>query len=353
MCLERKNSLSIKNSKAHVSGLFLYKNGIIMGTDNWRPSASIKVLKQRALVLQKIRQFFIERDVLEVDTPALSHATVTDEHLHSFSTQFNHPFAPQTCTLYLQTSPEFAMKRLLSAGSGAIYQICKSFRNEETGRFHNPEFTMLEWYRPGFDHLQLMTEIDELIQMIVGCDKAERVTYQNIFKQYLGCDPLTASLFDIKTLACQYGYAELASSESNKDTLLMLLFSQHVEPQIGKNRPCFVMDFPASQAALAKISPTNPLVAERFELYFQGIELANGFHELTDGPEQLRRFEHDNVKRQNRGQDIMPIDQNFMAAIKSGLPACAGVALGIDRLLMLALNCSKIDQVIAFENSRA
>lgn len=324
-----------------------------MRTNNWRPSASIKALRQRALVLQKIRQFFAVRDVLEVDTPALSHATVTDEHLHSFCTQFTHPFSPQASTLYLQTSPEFAMKRLLCAGSGPIYQICKSFRNEEAGRFHNPEFTMLEWYRPGFDHLQLMTEIDELIQMVVGCDSAERVTYQDVFKQYLGYCPLTATLTDIKTLASQYGYAELAANENDKDTLLMLLFSQHVEPKIGQDRPCFVMDFPASQAALARISPTNPLVAERFELYFQGIELANGFHELTDGPEQLRRFEQDNVKRQHMGLEMMPIDHNFIAAIDYGLPACAGVALGIDRLLMLALNYSEIDQVIAFENSRA
>jgi lysyl-tRNA synthetase class 2 len=324
-----------------------------MRTRNWRPSASIKALRQRALVLQKIRQFFAVRDVLEVDTPALSHATVTDEHLHSFCTQFIHPFSPQASTLYLQTSPEFAMKRLLCAGSGAIYQICKSFRNEEAGRFHNPEFTMLEWYRPGFDHLQLMTEIDELIQMVVGCDSAERVTYQDVFKQYLGYCPLTATLTDIKTLASQYGYAELAANENDKDTLLMLLFSQHVEPKIGQDRPCFVMDFPASQAALARISPTNPLVAERFELYFQGIELANGFHELTDGPEQLKRFKQDNVKRQNMELEMMPIDHNFIAAIDYGLPACAGVALGIDRLLMLALNYSEIDQVIAFENSRA
>jgi lysyl-tRNA synthetase class 2 len=324
-----------------------------MRTDNWRPSASIEAIRQRAVVLQKIRQFFAARDVLEVDTPALSHSAVTDEHLHSFSTQFTHPFSPQTSTLYLQTSPEFAMKRLLCAGSGAIYQICKSFRNEESGRFHNPEFTMLEWYRPDFDHLKLMSEIDELIQMVVGSDSAERVTYQDVFKQYLGYCPLTATLTDIKTLASQCGYSELAANENDKDTLLMLLFSQHVEPHIGQNRPCFVVDFPASQAALARISPTNSLVAERFELYFQGIELANGFHELTDGPEQLRRFEQDNVKRQHMGLEIMPIDHNFTAAIDYGLPACAGVALGIDRLLMLALNYSEIDQVITFENSRA
>ena len=168
-------------------GFFIILNGIIMRSENWRPSASIKVLKERALVLQKIRLFFAQRDVLEVDTPILSYASVTDEHLHSFSTQFKHPFSPQTSILYLQTSPEFAMKRLLSAGSGPIYQIGKSFRNEEAGRFHNPEFTMLEWYRPGFNHLQLMTEIDELMQMVLDCDAAERVTYQDIFKQHLGC----------------------------------------------------------------------------------------------------------------------------------------------------------------------
>lgn len=324
-----------------------------MQSNNWRPSASIAALKQRALVLQKIRHFFAERDVLEVDTPALSHATVTDEHLHSFSTQFQHPFAPQSQTLYLQTSPEFAMKRLLSAGSGAIYQICKSFRNEETGRFHNPEFTMLEWYRPGFNHVQLMSEIDDLIQMVLECEPAEKKTYQALFKQHLNCDPLTATLDELKTLAKHHGYGELAAEENNRDTLLMLLFSQQVEPHIGQDRPCFVADFPASQAALAQISATNPLVAERFELYFQGIELANGFHELTDSVEQLSRFERDNKQRQKRGLDRMPIDQNFIAAIESGLPECAGVALGIDRLLMLALKCNKIEQVIAFENSRA
>jgi lysyl-tRNA synthetase class 2 len=331
----------------------LFNNRITMRIDNWRPSASIAVLKQRALILQKIRHFFAERDVFEVDTPALSHATVTDQHLHSFCTQFSHPYSPQPSTLYLQTSPEFAMKRLLCAGSGAIYQICKSFRNEEAGCFHNPEFTMLEWYRPGYDHLQLMTEIDELIQMVVGCNAAERVTYQNIFKKYLGCCPLTTTLNDIKALAVQYGYDELAATENDKDVLLMLLFSQHVEPHIGQECPCFVMDFPASQAALANISPTNPLIAERFELYFKGIELANGFHELTDGPEQLRRFEQDNVRRQNTGLNVMPIDNNFITAINFGLPACAGVALGVDRLLMLTLGYSEINQVIAFENSRA
>lgn len=324
-----------------------------MQAANWQPSASISVLKHRALILQKIRQFFAERDVLEVDTPSLGHATVTDQHLHSFVTQLNHPSEPLSTTLYLQTSPEFAMKRLLSAGSGAIYQICKSFRNEEVGRLHNPEFTMLEWYRPGFDHHQLMDEIDDLVKMVLATAPAERLTYQNAFKQCLDCDPLIADLAELKDLAKLHGYQDIAENETNKDTLLMLLFSQHVEPLIGQERPCFVTDFPASQAALAKISSTNPMVADRFELYFKGIELANGFNELIDPQEQQTRFEQDNLKRHNTGLAPMPIDQQFLAALQHGLPQCSGVALGVDRLIMLALSCDKIEQVIAFENSRA
>jgi lysyl-tRNA synthetase class 2 len=324
-----------------------------MQSENWQPSASISTLKKRSLILQKIRQFFVERDVLEVDTPALGHATVTDQHLHSFETQLNHPSKPVASTLYLQTSPEFAMKRLLCAGSGAIYQLCKSFRNEEVGRFHNPEFTMLEWYRPGFDHDQLMDEIDDLIKIVLGTQNATRITYQNAFKTYLDCDPLLATLEQLKILANQHGYQALAKNETNKDTLLMLLFSQHVEPYIGQEQPCFVTDFPASQAALANISRANPLVAERFELYFRGTELANGFNELLDTQEQRTRFEQDNLKRQNNGLAPMPIDQHFLAALQHGLPQCSGVALGVDRLIMLALNCEKIEQVIAFENSRS
>ena len=324
-----------------------------MQAANWRPSGSISALKHRAGILQKIRRFFADRDVMEVDTPALGHATVTDQHLHSFVTQLNHPSEPLSTTLYLQTSPEFAMKRLLSAGSGAIYQICKSFRNEEVGRLHNPEFTMLEWYRPGFDHHQLMDEIDDLIKMVLATAPAQRITYQNAFKQCLGCDPLIADLTELKDLAKLHGYQDIADTETDKDTLLMLLFSQHVEPLIAQERPCFVTDFPASQAALAKISSTNPMVADRFELYFKGVELANGFNELIDSQEQQTRFEQDNIKRHENNLTEMPIDQHFVAALQHGLPQCSGVALGIDRLIMLALDCEKIEHVIAFENSRA
>lgn len=324
-----------------------------MKENNWQPSASIQVLQKRAKILQQIRRFFVERDVLEVDTPALSQHTVTDQHLYSFSTQFQSPFAKQEKTLYLQTSPEFAMKRLLCAGSGPIYQICKSFRNEEAGRFHNPEFTMLEWYRPEYDHHQLMDEVDELMQLIASNSAAERITYQQVFKRYLDIDPLVADLAALKTLSSKLGYAEIAHQETDRDILLMLLFSHKIEPLIGQQRPCFVYNFPASQAALAKINSDDTRVAERFELYFKGIELANGFHELDDPAEQLARFEADNQKRLDNGLKAMPIDNNLLEALNHGLPNCAGVAMGIDRLLMLALDCERIEQVTAFAYQRA
>jgi lysyl-tRNA synthetase class 2 len=332
---------------------FFIGQKMLKQTQNWRPSASIETLKARAKIIQKIRHFFEQKDVLEVDTPALSHATVTDQHLHSFATQFNHPMALEKATLYLQTSPEFAMKRLLCAGSGAIFQICKAFRDEESGQYHNPEFTMLEWYRPDFDHHQLMTEIDELLCLLLKCEPAERVTYQAVFKRFLQCDPLQATLAELQQLAQRYGHDEWVTTEENRDTLLMLLFSEHVEPHIGQQRPCFVVGFPASQAALAKLNQAQPLVADRFELYFRGFELANGFHELTDHSEQTKRFEQDNHLRINAGLQPMPIEQRLILALKHGLPNCAGVAIGVDRLVMLCLGLSAIEQSMAFDHSRA
>jgi lysyl-tRNA synthetase class 2 len=320
---------------------------------DWRPSASIETLQQRAKIIRQIRDFFHKREVLEVDTPCLSRASVTDLHLRAFSTQFNDPGSPQASTLYLQTSPEFAMKRLLCAGSGAIFQLSKAFRNEEAGRWHNPEFTMLEWYRPGFDHFMLMDEMDELVMPILGTDKALRLSYQQAFMQVLACDPIAADLDELQNVCANLGYAELAAQESDKDVLLNLLFSQHIEPAISQTQPCFVYDFPASQAALARLNPNNPKVAERFELYYQGVELANGFHELSDPQEQRQRFLHDNHKRQQHDLPSIAIDENFLAALESGLPACAGVALGVDRLIMLALDCKRVSQVLAFSHTNA
>lgn len=317
-------------------------------TTHWQPTASLPQLKQRAAILAQIRAFFAARDVLEVDTPAMSQATVTDIHLHTFQTQFVGPGFANGQQLYLMTSPEFHMKRLLAAGSGPIYQICKSFRNEESGRYHNPEFTMLEWYRPGFDHHTLMDEMDDLLQMVLQCGAAERMTYQQAFLTVLGVCPLTAEMDALKAVAATLGLADIAEPEDDRDTLLQLLFSVGVEAKIGQQAPAFVYDFPASQAALAQISPADERVAERFEVYFKGIELANGFHELSDGDEQLARFEADNRKRLEMGLAPQPIDLHLVNALRAGFPDCAGVALGIDRLIMLALGQDHIDRVTAF-----
>lgn len=320
---------------------------------DWQPTASVEQLKQRAEILRSIRTFFAARGVLEVETPAMSHATVTDVHLHTFETEFVGPGFAKGSALHLMTSPEFHMKRLLAAGSGCIYQIGKAFRNEENGRYHNPEFTMLEWYRVGFDHHQLMDEMDALLQQVLRCSAAERMTYQQAFLNQLNVCPLEASMAELKRVAASLGLSDIAEPEQDRDTLLQLLFSVGVEEKIGQSVPAFVYDFPASQAALAKINREDARVADRFEVYFQGIELANGFHELDNPKEQLLRFEQDNHKRVAMGLKAQPIDYHLIAALESGLPECAGVALGIDRLIMLALGCDHIDQVTAFPFPRA
>jgi len=319
----------------------------------WQPSASIENLKMRAEIIRNIREFFYQRNVIEVETPSLSQASVTDIHLMSFSTEFVGPNFSKGLPLYLQTSPEYAMKRLLAAGSGAIFQISKAFRNEESGKHHNPEFSMLEWYRPGFDHFALMDEIDSLMLCILKCERAQRITYQKAFETVFNIDPLSASLSDLKKLCEIHGFENIAKDEEDKDTLLQLLFSMIVEPTIGQEQPCFIYDFPASQAALAKINQKNPKVADRFELYFKNMELANGFNELTDANEQLKRFESDNQKRINMGLTQVTPDHNLINALASGMPECAGVALGVDRLIMLALQKNQIKDVISFDIERA
>ncbi|WP_026376334.1 elongation factor P--(R)-beta-lysine ligase [Aestuariibacter salexigens] len=311
------------------------------------PDASVATLAKRAFFLSEIRAFFARQGVMEVETPLLCSAAGTDPHLQPFSTTFIGPDAAQGRTLYLQTSPEYAMKRLLVAGSGPIYQICKAFRNEEAGRVHNPEFTMLEWYRPGFDHFQLMDELDELVQTLLAVSSAERMTYQQAFVSYLSVDPLVATQSDLANVASKLGFDDWVHDE-DADTLMHLLFSHHVEPNIGQTRPCFIYDFPASQAALARISANDPRVCERFELYFKGLELANGFHELSNADEQLRRFEQDNHKRRQAGKPELPIDEYFIAALRRGLSDCSGVAVGVDRLFMLQENAQQIRDVLAF-----
>lgn len=318
----------------------------------WQPSATIDTLRQRAAMLRTIRTFFHKRNILEVETPTLAQATITDPHLHSLQTDITYPGTATAQRYYLQTSPEFHMKRLLAAGSGPIFQLCKAFRNDEAGCLHNPEFTMLEWYRPGFNHHQLMDEMDELLQLVLQCSSAQRITYRDLFQQYLAIDIATATLTDLKKLAKQQ-LGTITFDDDNKDTWLNLLMSHCVEPQLGQQQPCFVYDYPATQSALAKIRDDDYPVAERFEVYVDGLELANGFHELTDANEQRQRFEQDNKQRQLQQLPTQPIDDYFLQALEAGLPDCAGVALGIDRLLMLHGQYNNLADVISFPISCA
>lgn len=321
-------------------------------TASWQPSAPIANLLKRAAIMSEIRRFFADRGVLEVETPAMSQATVTDIHLVPFQTRFVGPGAAEGKDLYLMTSPEYHMKRLLAAGSGPIYQLCRSFRNEEAGRHHNPEFTMLEWYRPHYDMYRLMNEVDDLLQQVLECAPAETLSYQQAFLRHLEIDPLSADKAQLREVAVKLGEGELAERIDDRDTLLQLLFMVGVEPHIGKEKPAFVYHFPASQASLAEISTEDHRVAERFEVYYKGIELANGFHELTDSREQRQRFEQDNRKRAARGLPQHPIDSYLLEALAHGMPDCSGVALGVDRIVMLALKAETLSEVIAFSVDR-
>ncbi len=291
---------------------------------------------------------------MEVETPSLSAATVTDPHLHSMSCLYTGLSAPEGRRLYLQTSPEFAMKRLLAAGSGPIFQICKAFRDNEEGRHHNPEFTLLEWYRPGFDHHALMNEVDELLGELLGTASADRWCYAEVFERYVGVNPHSASPEQLARRALELGLKDVAGlATGSRDDWLHLLMSHRVAPHLGRDRPSFLYDYPASQVALARLRAGNPSVAERFEVYVNGVELANGFNELTDAEELRRRFESDLDERRVAGSSSVTPDERLLDALASGLPACAGVALGVDRLVMLAAGAETLAEVIAFPVERA
>ncbi len=286
------------------------------------------------------------RDVLEVETPLLSQAAVSDPVLESFAVRYG---AEQR---YLQTSPEFAMKRLLAGGSGPIYQIAKVFRDDERGRWHHPEFSMLEWYRPGFDIHAMLDEVDELL-IDLNLPKAMRLSYGDVFKQAIGCDPHTADRQTLQRHAVDFG---LASTDLSTIQLLDFLFCVAVTPRLKSKDCVIVKDFPVAQAALACIRPGkngNPAVAERFELFIHGVEVANGFHELNDVSEQRRRFMADQTERRRRGLPLRPVDENLLAALAAGLPDCCGMAVGLDRLLMLLTGVDNIDAVLAFPCERA
>jgi elongation factor P--(R)-beta-lysine ligase len=321
-----------------------------MTNNRWQPTACKEILLERALMLKNTRAFFDAKGVIEVETPLLSHYATTDPHLDSLRSRFRE----QDC--YLNTSPEYAMKRLLADNPQAIYQICKAFRDDELGPDHNPEFTLLEWYQPGYDMQQLMDELAELIEMLFDSStiepRFERLSYQQAFEKVTGFDPHQTTSGECYQYALSNNVEMpqgLTVTDDVNDWLDWLL-TQRVLPAFKKEGFTFLYDYPASQCALAKIANNaeQVAVAKRFELFFGEIELANGFFELTDADEQLQRFQQENKIRLQNGHEPARIDENFIAALKFGLPECAGVAIGLDRLLMVKTACSQIDQVLAF-----
>ncbi|GAB0149963.1 elongation factor P--(R)-beta-lysine ligase [Marichromatium sp. PS1] len=317
----------------------------------WRPCATREMLEARAAMFARIRAFFAAAGVLEVETPLLSRAAVTDPALTSLAVR------PGTGVAggYLHTSPEFAMKRLLAAGSGPIYQICKVFRDDERGRWHHPEFSLLEWYRPGWDYQRLIDEVAALVRAALDRPAlaVERVSYRALFRDGLGIDPWDTSVAALRDCARRVGIGGVEGLELERDGWLDLLLSHRLESGLGRGRLSFVHDYPPSQAALARVRPGAAPVAERFELYVEGVELANGFQELTDAAEQRARFDADLDWRRANGQAEVPTDVHFLAALEAGLPESAGVALGLDRLLMIATGAPDIDAVLAFPVERA
>jgi lysyl-tRNA synthetase class 2 len=325
----------------------------VRGEGAFEPAASIDALRARADLLRRIRAFFSQRSVLEVETPALSLCAVTDVHLASFSTLYRGPAAaPDGLPLFLVTSPELAMKRLLAAGSGPIFQIARAFRDGERGRHHNPEFTMLEWYRPGWGGEALQEEVAALLTEVARAERCDRRSYASLFEEAVSLDPHRADLEAVSATIERSGLH--APAPSDVDEGLQLLFSHASEPRLAASpHPIIVFDYPRGQAALARLSSGEPKVARRFEVYWRGLELANGFDELTDAAEQRQRFERDRDERRRRGLRAPAADERFLAALEAGLPDCAGVALGVDRLLMVMLGASSIDEVLAFPLERA
>jgi lysyl-tRNA synthetase class 2 len=313
----------------------------------WRPTATVDTLRRRARVLEMIRAFFARRGVLEVETPMLCAATTPDPNIDSLETRVTAPDGAQR--VYLHTSPEFAMKRLLAAGYESIYQICKVFRDGEAGRLHNPEFTLLEWYRRGFDHRALMDEVEALLTDVLGTPPAVRRSYREVFNDHVGVDPTGARDAELARCAAHHGLAvHDEHAEDQRDVYLNFLMGRVVTPQLGHEAPVFVYDFPASQAMMARIRPGAPPLAERFEVFAAGIELANGYHELNDTHEQRERFAQERRRRRLNGKPDVENDERLLAAMASGFPDCAGVALGLDRLVMLCTGAAHIEDVIPF-----
>jgi elongation factor P--(R)-beta-lysine ligase len=322
----------------------------LSGAD-WRPTASLAALRQRALLLEAVRAFFRARGVLEVETPVASTAAVTDAQIDSLR-------LAGTPARWLQTSPEYPMKRLLAAGSGDIYQLCRVFRAGEQSPLHNPEFTMVEWYRLGMDLPAIMMETAALAAVLLATGgrtgiPVETLSYADAFQRELQCDPLTASREQLASLAGAHGLATNSIADATPDQLLDFLVATQVGPRLGRGQLTCLHHFPSSQAALAQLDSADPRTALRFELYAEGVELANGYVELADPVEQRQRFTADLAERRRRGLADPAMDERLLAALTHGLPACAGVALGFDRMVMLALGATRIAEVMAFPWERA
>ena len=321
---------------------------------NRQPSARFEALRLRARLNTTIRAFFSQRDVVEVETPILSQAGNTDPNIASFSLQFGGHVDAGPRQRWLRTSPEFPLKRLLAAGFGDCYELGRVFRDGEAGGRHNPEFTMLEWYRLGWDHRRLIEEtaalVQEALQLVGRQASLQLISYHDLYRQQLQLDPATAS---DEQLRAALGDTVIDPHGLGRDDWLDLLMTHRLQPSFADDQLLAVYDYPASQCALARIRPDALPVAERFELYLGPLELANGYHELADGSEQRARFVRDGQLRQSRGDASPAMDEHLLAALDAGFPHCAGVALGVDRLLMALLGTPRIADVLAFDFARA
>ena len=325
--------------------------------DVWRPSATLLELQRRAKLLHGVRSYFYQQSVLEVETPMLSTYATVDPYIDSFYSDFR-PSGAGVKRCYLHTSPEFPMKRLLASGSGDIYSLGRVFRNGEAGRRHNPEFTMLEWYRVGIDHHRLMDDVTGLLSSVCDYKEQRRVSYGELFEQYFAIDPHEADCQQLAALVRERIDDNL--SELTRNDCLDLLFSHTIEPLLGESTEeqlsgVFVYDYPESMAALARVidNDKKQKVAARFELFVQGVELANGYYELAESEEQAARFQRDQAFRRSAGLEVYPYDAHLVDALASGFPDCAGVAMGLDRLHMLLAGTRDIRDVLAFDFSRA
>ena len=321
---------------------------------DWEPTATHDVLRLRATLNAAVREFFAQRNVLEVETPVLSLAGNTDPNIASFGLEFSDHTDGASRTRWLRTSPEFALKRLLSAGVGDCYELGRVFRDGEVGGRHNPEFTMLEWYRIGWDHHRLIDETAALVACalaLVGRNATlERIAWRDVYLQHLQLDPMTAPL---RQLQNALGDVRINADGLGRDDWLDLLLTHRLQPGFDHDVMLVMHDYPATQAALARVRPGDPPLAERFELYLGPLELANGYHELTEADEQRLRFEQDLSIRRLRGTVTPPLDERLLQALDAGLPPCAGVALGVDRLLMAMLETDRIADVLTFPFDRA